>query len=179
MLMRGALLSKAIFSISIVAFFLNYFELLSESRNIQWLVLLGAAMFVAGAGISYAKSTPEFKSGRTIPLAVSEMKQITDIDFASSRIKMLGSLIDRFKLSPPRDLPRSELINAQRRFAKWSNSALDAKSLEGIGGLYDADLRLRQYDNFAARMICAPLFLTGMALMALPTIVNLFSIIFR
>lgn len=179
MKVRGALFSKALVFFSLASYVLSYMSKWPVNLIFQWVVLIGSIVFIAGSLVSYFSATPEFSSGRPIPVAVKEMKQKTDSRFASNRIRMLERLISRISKNPPPDLPQAELVNAKSAIEEWAAIDPYNSDLDAIGSLYYADLKLRQFDNFRARMWSSVLLIGGSILMFFPVLSNLVLLVIQ
>jgi hypothetical protein len=174
-------LAKGVTILSLTAFVLANFPWVESALgNSGWRIqalFMGSLFFVIGHVLAAAKAPPEFNGRSEATQIVAEMLVLDTKEFFEGRRLMLEQLVKRFKLRPPFDLPNGPLQLAELELKESADSPNPFK--DHSRGIYHADIQLRQFDKPRVRLSALVLLGFGMALMLVPTVLNVFRTLWQ
>jgi hypothetical protein len=170
-------LSKGIVILSLTAFVLaNVPSVMSLLGNSGWklpTLFIGSLLFLIGYVIASTTAPPEL-SGRSVAThVIAEMLTLDTWLFFEGRRLMLTNLVAAFNSHEPFDLPSGFIKFAENALADATKGPADSATFKSYSpNIYHADIQLRQFVNPLARYSALCLLTLGLALMLIPTSIN-------
>jgi hypothetical protein len=147
--------SRIYTGISLSVFFLAHTERFSFFRSADLtfkIMMFGGLAFLIGYVVVAVYVPSEFRETVSVNDAIVRQKNIEYYRSFSSRIDMLESMVSRITNELPPDMSKDPILFA-RISAKRARETTADNWKETSAALYLADLNLRQFDNFAGRML--------------------------
>lgn len=178
---RDSFLGKAITAISLAALVLgNVGKTLTDAGLDPLsakLTFAGSAAFLVGY-LSFSVLVPsEFRKGGDIDEIVGRLLGLSDFEFFRSRRAMAATLLSNLRMWSVFGLPEGARLFLRIKLDE--TAATTVRDWESkAAALYHADLNLRAYTRPIARIWVAVAFGVGIALLAAPTMFNVYKALF-
>jgi len=168
--------SRSIFTLSLSIFVLANFPVLLELTGSEWVFqasLAGAIIFLAGFAYSSLMLPAEFIGVASIEQTVARIWSVRTTRLISSRLTMLENMLRRLEAESIPDLPDEYVIFARLATADYNLEASEDNARQVI----HADLNLRQFDAFRARLLSLFLLTIGAFLVLLPILISFMTVL--